>query len=57
MLLAGYQAPETLGRRLAEHRPEVKIFDRMIPLRAEVIMGSGFSSHAGHGTSCVCTSQ
>ena len=48
VLLAGYQAPETLGRRLAEHRPEVKIFDQMIPLRAEVVMGSGFSSHAGH---------
>ena len=48
VLLAGYQAPDTLGRRLAEHRPEVKIFDQMIPLRAEVIMGSGFSSHAGH---------
>ena len=26
----------------------MKIFDKMIPLRAEVVMGSGFSSHAGH---------
>jgi len=46
VLLAGFQAPETLGRRLIEKRPEVKIFDRIYHPKAEIISLSGFSSHA-----------
>lgn len=46
VLIIGYQAPDTLGRRLVEKRPEVRIHDRMMPLRAEVAVMNGFSSHA-----------
>lgn len=45
--LVGYQAPETLGSRLAEGRKEVRIHDRTWKVRAEVVMLSSFSSHAG----------
>ncbi len=44
--IIGYQAPDTLGRRLVERRPEVRIHDQFIPLRAEVVVMNGFSSHA-----------
>jgi metallo-beta-lactamase family protein len=46
VLIIGYQAPETLGRRIVEKRPEVRIHDQMIPLNAEVAVLNGFSSHA-----------
>lgn len=49
VLIIGFQAPETLGRRLVERRPEVQIFDRRYQLRAEVVVMNGFSSHADHG--------
>jgi metallo-beta-lactamase family protein len=48
VLLAGYQAPDTLGRRLAERRPEVRILGQTLPLRAEVVVLNGLSSHADH---------
>jgi metallo-beta-lactamase family protein len=44
--LVGFQAPYTLGRRLAEHQPEVRILNRTYRPRAEVIALGGFSSHA-----------
>jgi metallo-beta-lactamase family protein len=46
VLIIGYQAPETLGRRLVERQPEVKIYDRRYAVRAEVVVLNGFSSHA-----------
>jgi len=46
VLLAGYQAENTLGRRIMERRQEVKIFDEMIPLRAEVATLAELSGHA-----------
>jgi metallo-beta-lactamase family protein len=46
VLIIGFQAPETLGRRLVERRPEVRIHGAMVPLRAEVVVMNGFSSHA-----------
>ncbi len=46
VLIIGFQAPDTLGRRLVERRPEVRIHGNMVPLRAEVIVMNGFSSHA-----------
>jgi metallo-beta-lactamase family protein len=49
VLIIGFQAPETLGRKLVERRPEVRILDRMVKLRAEVVVANGFSSHADHG--------
>lgn len=49
VLIAGFQAPDTLGRRLIEHRPEVRILGRSVALKAQVIVLNGLSSHADHG--------
>jgi metallo-beta-lactamase family protein len=49
VLIAGYQAEGTLGRRLVERRPEVRVLGRTLPLRAEVVVLNGLSSHADHG--------
>ena len=46
VLLAGYQAENTLGRRIMERRQEVRIFDEMLPLRAEVATLGELSGHA-----------
>lgn len=47
VLIIGFQAEHTLGRRLVEKRPEVRIHDQTLPLKAEVVVMNGFSSHAG----------
>ena len=44
--IVGFQAQHTLGRRLVERRPEVRIFGVMRPRRAEVVVLDGFSAHA-----------
>lgn len=49
ILIAGYQAAETLGRRLVERYPEIRIFGRLYALKAEVVVLNGLSSHADHG--------
>lgn len=46
VLIVGYQAEHTLGRRIVERRPEVKIFGRPHPLRARVEVMNSFSAHA-----------
>lgn len=46
ILIVGYQAEHTLGRRIVEKRPEIKIFGQMHPLKAEVRILNGFSAHA-----------
>lgn len=48
ILLVGYQAPNTLGRRIAERRDEVRVLDRVLKRRAEVVTLNGFSAHADH---------
>jgi metallo-beta-lactamase family protein len=48
VLVVGFQAPETLGRRLVEGAAEVLIHDRPYQVRAEVVAMNGFSSHADH---------
>lgn len=48
ILLAGFQAEGTLGRRIVERRPTVRILGRECRLRAEVISLPGLSSHADH---------
>jgi metallo-beta-lactamase family protein len=50
VLIVGYQAAETLGRRLVERRPEVRILGRTYALKAEVVVLNGLSSHADHGS-------
>lgn len=49
ILIVGFQAPDTLGRRLVERRPVVRILGREYALKAEVVVLNGLSSHADHG--------
>jgi metallo-beta-lactamase family protein len=44
--IVGFQAEHTLGRRIAERRPKVKIFGIMHELHADVVVLDGFSAHA-----------
>jgi metallo-beta-lactamase family protein len=47
ILIVSWQAPETLGRRLAERENKVRIFGEIYERRAEVSTIGGFSAHAG----------
>ncbi len=47
IIIVGWQAPYTLGRRLADREPVVKIFGVEYPRRAEVVTIGGLSAHAG----------
>jgi metallo-beta-lactamase family protein len=46
VIVVGFQAQHTLGRRLVEQRAEVRIFGVKRPRRAEVVVLNGFSAHA-----------
>ena len=46
MLIVGFQAQHTLGRRLVERRARVKIFGVERDRRAEVVVLNGFCAHA-----------
>jgi metallo-beta-lactamase family protein len=46
VLIVGFQARNTLGRQLVEHRPEVRIFGIDVPVEAEIVDVGAFSSHA-----------
>ena len=46
VLIVGWQAPHTLGRRLVERQEKVRIFGREYPLRARVESIHGYSAHA-----------
>jgi metallo-beta-lactamase family protein len=46
VLIVGWQAPHTLGRRLVERQPVVKIFGEEYSLKARVETINGFSAHA-----------
>lgn len=46
VLVIGFQAAGTLGRRLVERAPSVRIFGDDIPVRAEIATLGGFSAHA-----------
>jgi metallo-beta-lactamase family protein len=48
IVIVGYQADGTLGRKLVERQPEVRIFGEPFPLRATVEVLNGFSAHADH---------
>jgi metallo-beta-lactamase family protein len=47
ILIVGYQAEHTLGRRIVERQPEIKIFGDVYQLKAEVAVLNAFSAHAG----------
>ena len=46
VLIVGFQAEHTLGRRLVERRPMLRIFGEDVPLRARVEIINGYSAHA-----------
>jgi metallo-beta-lactamase family protein len=46
IVIIGFQAQHTLGRRIQERQPYLRIFDRQVPLRADVEVLSGLSAHA-----------
>jgi metallo-beta-lactamase family protein len=46
VLMVGYQASHTLGRRIAEGEKRVKIFGKRYPVRARVKVFDEFSAHA-----------
>ncbi len=49
ILIVGWQAPDTLGRRLVEKQEKVRIFGEEHILRAQVEVINGFSGHADSG--------
>ena len=46
VMIVGYCAPHTLGRRIVERRREIKIFGEPHRLRAEVEVMNSYSAHA-----------
>ena len=46
ILVVGFMAEHTLGRRIVEKRPMIKVFGDEVPLRAEVKILNGYSAHA-----------
>jgi len=46
VVFVGYQAEGTLGRRILNHEPEVKILGQWVPVRCDVERIGGFSAHA-----------
>ena len=46
VLIVGYCAPNTLGRRIVERQREVRIFGELYPLRAHVEVMNALSAHA-----------
>jgi metallo-beta-lactamase family protein len=46
ILIVGFQAEHTLGRRIVERRPVIKVYGEEVPLRAQVEVLTGYSAHA-----------
>ena len=47
IMIVSWQAPQTLGRRLAERDKQVRIFGQLFDVRAEIATIGGLSAHAG----------
>jgi metallo-beta-lactamase family protein len=45
ILIVGFQAEHTLGRRIVERQPTIKVFGDQVPLRASVVTINGYSAH------------
>ena len=48
IMIVGFMAEHTLGRRIKEEQPEVKIFGDYYKLKAEVVTMNAFSAHADY---------
>ena len=48
ILIVGFMAQHTLGRRIKEQQPQVKIFGEEYNLKAEVATLNAFSAHADY---------
>lgn len=46
IIIPGFQAEGTLGRRIVERKPTLRIFGDEVPLRARVEVLNGYSAHA-----------
>ena len=46
ILITGWQAPDTLGRRIVEHQPTIRVLGNQYKLRARVEVINGLSGHA-----------
>lgn len=49
ILVVGFMAEHTLGRRIVERQSTIKVFGDEIPLRAQVEILGGYSAHADRG--------
>jgi metallo-beta-lactamase family protein len=45
ILIVGFQAEHTLGRRIVEHAPIIRVLGEEVPLRAHVAVIEGYSAH------------
>ena len=45
VLIVGFQAEHTLGRRIVDHAPVIRVLGEEIPLRARVEVLGGYSAH------------
>jgi metallo-beta-lactamase family protein len=46
ILIVGFQAQHTTGRRIVERQPTIRLFGEEVPLRARVEVLNGYSAHA-----------
>ncbi|MDD5645273.1 MAG: MBL fold metallo-hydrolase [bacterium] len=46
VMMVGFCAPETLGRKIVEKAPKIKIFGDEYELNAEIVVENAFSAHA-----------
>ena len=46
ILFVGYQASNTLGRKILEGQSPVRIFDRPVDVNARILKAGSFSAHA-----------
>jgi metallo-beta-lactamase family protein len=45
IMIVGFQAEHTLGRRIVEQRPQLRIFGDEVALSADVVVLNGYSAH------------
>ncbi|HEX7546111.1 MAG TPA: MBL fold metallo-hydrolase RNA specificity domain-containing protein, partial [Gemmatimonadaceae bacterium] len=46
ILVVGFMAEGTLGRRIVEKQPTIRVYGEEVPLRARVEIITGYSAHA-----------